>query len=61
MAVFDGEVAPAEEEAVDSVWSVLAYGFVVETIFTSGIGGKGREEMTEIGLVGTVEREGGLV
>jgi hypothetical protein len=49
-----GKVATAEEEAVDSVGSVLSYGGVVETIFMSGVGGKRGKELIEIGLIGAV-------
>jgi hypothetical protein len=52
-----GEVTTAEEEAVDSVGGVLADGVVVETTFKSGVGGKGREELSEIGLEGAVGSE----
>lgn len=43
-------MAAAEEEAVDSVGSVLTDGGVVETIFTCGVGGKGGKELKEIGV-----------
>jgi hypothetical protein len=57
LAFLGGKVATTEEESVDSVGSVLSYGGVVETIFMSGVGGKGGKELIEIGLIGAVESE----
>jgi hypothetical protein len=41
-AVLDIEVTAADEKAIDSVGGILANGVVVETVFASDVGGKGR-------------------
>lgn len=55
---FGGDIATAEKEAVNCVVGrVLANGDVIETTFNGGIGGKGREDEVEVGLVGAVGGE----
>ena len=55
---FGGDIARVEKEAVNCVVGrVLADSIVIETTFNGGIGGKGREEEVEVGLVGAVGGE----
>lgn len=58
LADFGVDIAAAEKEAVNCVIGrVLADCDVIETTFNRGIGGKGREEEVDVGLVGAVGGE----
>ena len=58
LADVGGDIATAEKEAINYVAGrVLADCDVIETTLNRGIGGKGREEEVEVGLVGAVGGE----